>query len=169
MNRILFASILFLFSGLFIVEAATATSKELFACELTPGLKQCISEMETSEQARRLASYPMQMSRDGSCRIFLDNSEDCLCQKTADDTFIFRRENCVKPLPSQSVSKEVGTCYTGTHCNCSPSKKPMTREECGIALDEEGLFGVGSWRGLKSKKCEKIGSNKERPDNCNTK
>lgn len=70
-------------------------------------------------------------------------------------------------LTAGASQKEVGTCYTGTHCNCSPSLKRMTRAECSAALMDEGLFGVGSWKAAGSRKCEKIGTDKERPDNCN--
>ena len=63
-------------------------------------------------------------------------------------------------------AKEVGLCYTGTHCNCRSSKTLMTRTECSAALDDEGLFGVGSWKNDKSKTCEKIGSQDEHLDHC---
>lgn len=72
--------------------------------------------------------------------------------------------------PNISVAQDatqLGRCYTGTHCNCQPSKSLLTREACAAALDDEGLFGVGSWRGVNSKVCEKIGTNSEYPDNCN--
>lgn len=79
------------------------TSKELLVCELTEGLKKCIAEVETSQQAKRVQSFPMQESPDGSCRVYLDNTEDCLCQKTGRDTYSFNRLNCVKRLSRAGI------------------------------------------------------------------